>query len=386
VLIDAPDTAAGATATPRHRDRRQLRPWGLRRYRPPDGAVAAVMTAPALILLLVFLAVPIVLAFGLGFTNARLVSPEGPRFVGTDNFRRLLDVRVLDQHAVRDPATGAVQRDAAGRPVFPDVRPLTRTGSGHPAYEGKSVLATLDDGDSRTVVLAGDPTFWRSLRNTFLFALVVVPVQGGLGLALALLVNRPVRGVNLFRTIYFMPVVTSMVVVSILWRFLYQPDGLVNALLGTVTFGSWDAVAWLGDRHTALPAIMLMSVWQGVGFHMVVWLAGLQTIPGHLYEAAAIDGATATQRFRYVTVPGLRPTLGFVLVTITIAALGLFVQIDVMTGGGPVDATTTVVYHAVRKGFREQDIGYGAAISLVFFVLVLLVSIGQRLLTREKET
>jgi multiple sugar transport system permease protein len=345
-----------------------------RRWR--DGSVAAVMTAPALVLLLVFLAVPVLLAFGLGFTNARLVAPEGPRFVGGQNFSRLLDVRVLDQRPV--------SRDDAGRPVFPDVRALTRNGSGHPEYEGKSVLTTVEDGDTRTVVLAGDPTFWAALRNTFLFALVVVPVQGALGLALALLVNRPVRGATLFRTLFFLPVVASMVVVSILWRFLYAPDGLINAMLSTATFGAWDAVAWLGDPHTALPAIMLMSVWQGVGFHMVVWLAGLQTIPAHLYEAATIDGAARWQRFRHVTLPGLRPTLVFVVVTITIAALGLFVQIDVMTGGGPVDATTTVVYHAVRKGFREQEIGYGAAISLVFFVLVLLVSLGQRLLTRER--
>jgi multiple sugar transport system permease protein len=355
-----------------------------RRRRRRDGATAAAMAAPALILMGLFLGVPIVLGFVLGFTNARLVSPAGARYVGTDNFARLLDVSVLEQQARRDPDTGEVLRDAAGRPVFAEVREVTRRGSGHPQYEGKSVLTTLEDGDTRTVILAGDPTFWKALGNTFLFALVVVPVQGALGLALALLVNRPVRGVRLFRTVYFMPVVTSMVVVSLLWRFLYQEDGLINALLSTLTFGSWDAVRWLGDPDTALPAIMLMSIWQGVGFHMVIWLAGLQTIPAYLYEAATIDGANPRQRFRYVTLPGLRPTLVFVLVTITIAALGLFIQIDVMTSGGPLDATTTVVYHAVRKGFREQEIGYGAAISLVFFVLVLLVSLVQRLLTRER--
>ncbi|MGP3963926.1 carbohydrate ABC transporter permease [Nonomuraea sp. 3N208] len=321
------------------------------------------MTAPAVVLLTLFIAVPVVLAFVLGFTNSRLVSPEPARFVGTENFSRLLDLDVLEL------------------PEGAQVRDYTRRGSGHPEYEGKSVLFAVDDD---TVVLAGDPTFWKSLRNTFIFALVIVPVQGGLGLLLALLVNQKLRGIQIFRTVYFMPVVTSMVVVSILWRFMYEEHGLINSMLGTLTFGAWDAVAWLGNPGTALPAIMIMSVWQGVGFHMVIWLAGLQTIPPSLYEAALMDGATARQRFRHVTWPGLRPTLVFVLVTITLAALGLFVQIDVMTQGGPLDATTTVVYHAVRKGFREQQIGYGAAISLVFFALVLAVSLIQRRLTRER--
>lgn len=333
----------------------------LRRRR--DSLAALGMTAPAVVLLTLFVAVPVVLAFVLGFTNARLVSPEPARFVGTENFSRLLDVDVLEL------------------PEGAQVRDYTRRGSGHPEYEGKSVLFTVDED---TVVLAGDPTFWKSLRNTFLLALVIVPVQGGLGLLLAMLVNQRLPGIRIFRTVYFMPVVTSMVVVSILWRFMYQEQGLINSMLGTLTFGAWDAVNWLGDPGTALPAIMVMSVWQGVGFHMVIWLAGLQTIPPSLYEAALMDGATAWQRFRYVTWPGLRPTLVFVLVTITLAALGLFVQIDVMTQGGPLDATTTVVYHAVRKGFREQQIGYGAAISLVFFVLVLTVSLIQRRLTRER--
>ncbi|MFI6507281.1 carbohydrate ABC transporter permease [Streptosporangium sp. NPDC050855] len=330
------------------------------------------MTAPAVILLALFIAVPVVLAFSLSFTNSRLISPDPARPVGAQNFDRLLGVSVLEQHK------------APGAADFPPVRDYTKRGSGHPRYEEKSVLFTVDSGDERTVVLAGDPTFWKSLRNTFLFALVVVPVQGGLGLALALLVNQRLRGIRIFRTIYFMPVVTSMVVVSILWRFIYQPNGLINSMLGTLTLGSWDAVDWLGNPHTALPAIMLMSVWQGVGFHMVIWLAGLQTIPPSLYEAAAIDGADRRQMFRLVTWPCLRPTRVFVMVTITLAALGLFTQIDVMTQGGPLDATTTVVYHAVRKGFREQQIGYGAAISLVFFVLVLGVSLVQRRMLRER--
>lgn len=155
-------------------------------------------------------------------------------------------------------------------------------------------------------------------------------------------------------------------------------------MLNTVTGGAWTAIAWLNNPGTAMPAIILLSIWQAVGLHMIIWLSGLQGIDPALYEAADLDGANGWQRFRYVTWPGLHSTMVFILVTITIAALGLFVQVDVMTSGGPQDATSTLVYHAVRKGYREQDMGYGSAISLIFFICVLVISLIQRRLTREK--
>jgi multiple sugar transport system permease protein len=227
----------------------------------------------------------------------------------------------------------------------------------------------------------------KSLINTFTFALVVVPVQGGLGLLLALIINQRTPGINIFRTIYFMPVVVSMVVVSLLWRFIYDPqNGLLNTVLGFVTLGSFEPLDWIGTPSTALPAITAMSVWQGVGFHMVIWLAGLQTIPFVLYEAASVAGANAWQQFRYVTWPGLRNTAVFVLVTITMQAFGLFTQIDVMTRGGPLDATTTVIFQAVQKGYHKQDIAYGSAISVVFFIMVLTVALIQRYATRETDS
>lgn len=142
---------------------------------------------------------------------------------------------------------------------------------------------------------------------------------------------------------------------------------------------------WLGDPRTALLAIILMSAWQAMGFHMIVWLSGLQTIPGELYEAAALDGAGRWQQFQHVTWPGLRQTAVFILITITIAAFGLFSQINIMTQGGPLDATTTLVFQAVRTGFQQQQTGYASAISLVFFVLVLIVTLIQRFLTRDKD-
>lgn len=313
----AVEPAVGATATPT--SSRALKKARGKRH---GKSAAYSMVAPAAILLFLFLIVPVLLAFGLSFTNARLISPNPPRFVGLDNFIR---------------------------------------------------------------AFTADPTFIRSLINTFLFAVVVVPVQAGLGLVMAVLVNQKLRGTTFFRIVYFIPVVTSIVVVSILWRFMYQPDGIINSFIDTLTFGAWQGVAWLNNPSTALPAIIVLSIWQAVGFHMIIWLSGLQTIPEELYEAARMDGADGWQQFKNVTWPGLRPTMIFILVTITIAALGLFVQIDVMTQGGPVDSTTTLVYHAVRRGYREQQTGYGAAISLIFFVLVLFVAMVQRYLTRDKD-
>lgn len=269
--------------------------------------------APAVILLTVFLVVPVLMSFGLGFTNARLGSAYSPEFVGLAQFAR---------------------------------------------------------------ALTADPTFWDALRNIAVFVLVVVPIQGGLGLGLALLVNQKMRGVTAFRVMFFMPVVTSMVVVSMLWRFMYQKDGLINAVFGF-------NVDWLNEPSTALPAVIVMSVWQGVGFHMILWLSGLQTINHDLYEASALDGATPWQQFLNVTIPGLKPTFVFIFITITIAAFSLFTQIDVMTDGGPANATTTLVYHIIQMGSGRGDVGYGAALSLIFFLIVLAVTLVQRRLTKE---
>jgi multiple sugar transport system permease protein len=295
----------------------------VRRKAGPAGSknqrtIAWLMMLPASVLILTFLIVPIGLTFVLAFTDAKLISPRPAEFVGVDNFVRLFE----------------------------------------------------------------NGTFWASLRNTIIFTIVIVPLQAGLALGLAVLVNTKIRGTNFFRTIYFLPLVTSIVVVSMLWLFLYQPNGLINAVLANFGIQGPD---WLGDPRTALLAIILMSAWQAMGLHMVVWLAGLQSIPPELYEAADLDGASKWQQFVNVTWPGLRQTRTFILITITIAAFGLFSQVNLMTQGGPLNSTTTLVYQAVQTGFRQQQTGYASAISLVFFVLVLIVTLVQRYLTRDKE-
>jgi len=342
------------------------------------------MAAPAFGLILLFIIVPFALAFYFSFTNQRLFSPNPTQWVGTANFGQLLGVATLTLEPERDD-TGAIELDDDGQPTYPRLRGYTRNNPDYPHLQGKQEWFSFGWGESRVYVLASDVVFMKALRNTFLFVLVIAPVQGGLALLLALMINQKLLGINFFRTVYFMPVVVSIVVVSLLWRFIYDGNnGLLNTVLSWGTFGAFEPVDWLGDTATALPAIMAMSIWQAVGFHMVIWLAGLQTIPATLYEAANIEGATRWQAFRYVTWPGLRNTAVLVLIVITMQAFALFAQIDVMTKGGPVDATQTMVFQAVERGYRKQDIAAGSVISVVLFLIVLTISLVQRYLTREK--
>jgi multiple sugar transport system permease protein len=375
--------ASESEATP---SQSEQRPRRRRTDRQQEALAGWLMAGPALVLLIGFLVIPFLLAFGLSFTNQRLISPNPTEWVGTRNFARLLTIKTLSIDPLVDEETGQPVLDEEGNLTYPRVREFTRNNPEYPQYDGLQEWFFRDFGETRWTVLAGDAVFMKSLVNTFFFALVVVPVQSGLGLFLALLVNQKIRGVNIFRTIYFVPVVVSMVVVAILWRFIYDgQNGLLNNILGLLTFGAFEPVDWIGNPATAMPAIIGMSIWQAVGFHMIIWLAGLQTIPGYLYEAASVEGAGRWDQFRYVTWPGLRPTAVFVLVTITIAAFGLFTQIDVMTRGGPLDSTTTVIFQMVQRGYEKQDIAGGSAISVIFFIMVLIVAFVQRYVTRERD-
>lgn len=341
------------------------------------------MASPGTILLIAFLIVPFLLSFYFSFTNQRLISPNPTKYVGLENFKQLLTVKFLPIDPVVDEA-GQPVLDEDGNYTYPQEREFTRNPD-YPQYTGLQKWMSWEVGETRWTLLASDVVFMKSLINTFYFALIIVPGQAGLGLLLALLINQRTPGVNIYRTIYFIPVVVSIVVVSILFGFIYDGrNGLLNSTLGFMTGGRFKPIDWLANPSTSMPAIMFMSAWQAVGIHMVLWLAGLQNIPVTLYEAADIDGANAWQKFVFVTWPGLRNTAVFILVTITIAALGLFTQIDVMTQGGPLDSTQTIIFQAVRRGFKMQDIGYGSTISVVFFLLVLSVSFVQRFLTKEK--
>jgi ABC-type sugar transport system permease subunit len=191
-------------------------------------------------------------------------------------------------------------------------------------------------------------------------------------------------GVVVFRATYFSPVVVVMAVAATIWLLLYNPDrGLINGFLRLVSFGTLES-DWLRSTTMALPAIMIMSMWQGVGFQMIIILAGLQDIPGDLYEAAQVDGATRWEQFRFITLPQLRNTLIFVATVTMILAFRLFDQVWVMTRGGPLGATRTMMLEMVEVGFERQQIARGSAIAVIFFVIVLSVTVVQRVLLKEE--
>lgn len=223
--------------------------------------------------------------------------------------------------------------------------------------------------------LLTDPGFLRALANTAGFAAAAVPLQTGLALALALAVNRETRASALARTLFFLPVVFPLSLVSVLWTLLYAPGGPMVRLLGVVTFGLWQPGNLLHDPWLALPAVLVTSVWQGAGFQMVILLAGLQSIPDDLYEAAALDGAGPWARFRSITLPMLRGRLVVVAIVTAILSFRLFDQVRIMTRGGPDGATATVVWEAVRAAFDQAQLARGSAMSVVLVVAVLATTL-----------
>jgi ABC-type sugar transport system permease subunit len=234
------------------------------------------------------------------------------------------------------------------------------------------------------VDLFADPKFWRALFNTFYFVVVGVPVTLAIGLLIATALSRGVtRFRTAFRVGYYLPVITSIVAIAVVWRFLLNPDaGLINMLLGSLGI---KGPAWLADPAFAMPSIIAMAVWRNLGFAMVVFLAGLQTIPATLYEAASIDGAGRWQAFRFVTIPMLRPTILFMTVITTIGYLQLFEEPFVMTGGGPLDSTLSITMYMYQQGFTFFHQGYASAIAYVLFVIVALIAFLQFKFLRSDE-
>ncbi len=284
------------------------------------------MSAPAVGGLIAFVGIPFGYAVVLSFYNVRLGSPLEPAFFGVEHYRRLFT----------DP-------DLSG-------------------------------------------PFLRALLNNLTFAAVVVPLQTGLALALAILLNRKLKAIGLFRSFFFMPVVFPMALVAVIWRLILArgEQGMLNSALNAVSFGHWGAFDWLGDGLTAMASIIVLSVWQGVGFQMVILLAGLQQIPGELYEASELDRASRWQQFRHVTLPGIRGTLVFVAMLTSVLSFRVFDQVYILIRGGGLDedATRTVMYQAVTTAFDQNDIGRASAVTVVFFLIVVALTIVQRRLVR----
>jgi multiple sugar transport system permease protein len=291
-----------------------------------DTKTALLMSAPALIGLVLFVAIPFVTAVYLSLNNVKLGSGQAPNWLGLEQYRRIL-------------------------------------------FEGD---------------IRGD--FLRGLFNNLLFAAIVVPLQTACALGLALMLNRKLRGMSVFRTFFFMPVVFPMALVAVVWKLIYSRDdaGMLNAFLDTISFGAINSTDWLGSTSTALLAIVIMSVWQGVGFQMVIILAALQGIPQSLYEAASIDKAGKWAQLRFVTVPQLRNTLIFVAMVTTIFSFRLFDQVYILTQGGPENATTTVMYQTVTTAFNTGNIGRASAMTVIFFIIVVAITLIQRSIIKEE--
>ena len=296
-------------------------PPGAPRRRVPGWLHEGALLAPAVVLLIVFLLLPFVLSLVMSFTNEPLIPrPRPVRFVGFLNYQRILD----------------------------------------------------------------DPDFWQSVWNIVRFTAMVLPLQCGLALGLALLLNMKLPFRNFFRGALFIPYITSIVVVSVIWGTLYQyPSGPLNSLIHFASFGTLGPVDWLGDPDAAMISIVFLSAWQAYGFQMIIYLAGLQNVPPELYEAAKMDGAKAWTRFWHVTMPALRNTHVFVIMVTTIQAFKLFTQVAILTQGYPNGSTNTVTYYMYSLGFVEQKLGPSAAVSVLLFFMVVAVALVQRFVTRK---
>jgi multiple sugar transport system permease protein len=230
-----------------------------------------------------------------------------------------------------------------------------------------------------------DPVFWQAFRNVIEYTAVTVVGQMIFGLAAALLLNRKFFALGIFRTLYYLPVVSSWVIVSLIFSFLFSSsNGPVDWFLGDVLHLIPDTQSWLGSTTLALPTLMILGIWKGIGWNMVIFLAGLQSIPAELYEAARVDGANRWTLFRRITLPLLRPVITFVVVILTMGGFGAFIPMFILTQGGPLHATETLLTYAYTNAFSSFDFGYAAAITYIFAAVVFVFALIQIFLTRKQ--
>jgi multiple sugar transport system permease protein len=230
--------------------------------------------------------------------------------------------------------------------------------------------------------LFATPVFWTALANTFVFVVVGGPLSIAVSLATALLLDaRLARATGAFRTALFSPVVTTVVAVAVIWRYLFHTrHGFLNYVLGW--FGI-AAVDWLGDPHWSMPAMIVFAVWKNFGYNMIIFVAGLHSIPGELYEAARLDGATRTQQLRFITLPALAPTMLLVTILTMVGYFQLFAEPYVMTRGGPAQSTTSVLYVMFEEGFKWWNLGFASAVAFVLFAIMLAGTALQLVLARR---
>jgi putative chitobiose transport system permease protein len=238
--------------------------------------------------------------------------------------------------------------------------------------------------DNFTRLLA-DRIFWKTLNNTVIYLVGVVPVLVMLPLGLAILVNQRLPGIRWFRAAYYVPVVISMVVAGIAWRWLYAETGLFNQILKALHLSA-EGIPWLTSPRFALFSVMLVTIWKGLGYYMVIYLAGLQAIPADLYEAAAIDGSDGWRKHWDITVPLMRPYILLVAVISAISATKVFEEVYIMTQGGPRSSSKTLVYYVYESAFQNLEISYACTIGLAMFLLILALSVIRLGLSRASDT
>ncbi len=230
----------------------------------------------------------------------------------------------------------------------------------------------------------GDASFWTALKNTVYYTVFHIPLTLGISLALALLLNRKMRGVSFFRTAAFFPYITSIVAIAVVWNMLFSPEyGPINHLLQFI--GIDNPPGWTTSADWSMPAVIIVGTWREMGYYMLLFLAGLQAIPPELYEAARMDGAGPWQRFRNVTLPSLRPTTFFVTVMLTIGSFKVFDLILVMTNGGPGQSTLVLSQYIYQKGFVENQFGYASAISTVLFFICIAITVFQFVMNKRRD-
>lgn len=279
--------------------------------------------APSIAVILVFFFLPVLAAFLMSFTDFDIYSLGNfnyVRFVGLDNYKKLLE----------------------------------------------------------------NPLFWKSLKNTFYFVVIGGPLSVAVSLGTALLLNsKIVKLKGLFRLTYFLPVVTTLVAVAIVWRFIYHPRfGFLNYMLSFVGINPID---WLGDADFSMPAIILMAVWKNFGYNMIIFIAGLQNIPEYLYEAAVLEGANGWQQFKRITIPMLAPTTLFISIITMIGYFQLFAEPYIMTQGGPLNSTLSIVLYMYQEGFRWWNMGYSTALAFALFFIIFIVTMIQFKVQKEVE-
>jgi len=222
-----------------------------------------------------------------------------------------------------------------------------------------------------------DPDFHLAMRNTIYYGLVTVPGQMIIAMIVAVLLDRKLKGRVIYRALYFLPVVTSWVVVSFIFKYLYNQQGLSNYILNDLLHFIPENISWLTNPKTALWAIMILGIWKGIGWTMVIYLGGLAGIPRELYEAAKVDGANVWQQFWRITLPLLRPTITFVLIMLAIGSFNVFISVYIMTQGGPLGQTEVALTYMYRHAFDYLELGYGAAVSYILAIIIFIVSIIQ---------